>query len=321
MIISASAPSNIALIKYMGKSDANVNQPTNSSFSYTLESLRSFVEISLSSEQVDEWAPLKRESLQDIEMSETAIARYLKHFSNLKSRWGIKGCYLVRSANNFPGDCGLASSASSFAALTLASARLAEHYGHEALHTVDLAELSRQGSGSSCRSFFGPWVLWSGSSIRPMEMPFGRLQHLVVVASSEKKQVASSQAHQRVLTSPLFEGRPARAEARLAQLLMAFRQEQWSELFNIVWSEFWDMHALFETSRPPFGYFEAATSEILSELRKLWLNSKDGPLVTMDAGANVHLLFREDQGELRQQIKTHWQKRLQVFDEEMVNKA
>ncbi len=41
----ASAPSNIALIKYMGKVDTATNKPTNSSLSWTLNSLRSFVRI------------------------------------------------------------------------------------------------------------------------------------------------------------------------------------------------------------------------------------------------------------------------------------
>ena len=34
----AKAPSNIALIKYMGKKDAELNLPMNSSLSYTLSS-------------------------------------------------------------------------------------------------------------------------------------------------------------------------------------------------------------------------------------------------------------------------------------------
>ena len=41
----ASAPSNIALIKYMGKTDYNGNKPTNSSLSYTLTHLNTHVEI------------------------------------------------------------------------------------------------------------------------------------------------------------------------------------------------------------------------------------------------------------------------------------
>ena len=43
MNVFASAPANIALIKYMGKTDVLSNRPTNSSLSWTLGHLQTFV--------------------------------------------------------------------------------------------------------------------------------------------------------------------------------------------------------------------------------------------------------------------------------------
>lgn len=57
------------------------------------------------------------------------------------------------------------------------------------------------------------------------------------------------------------------------------------------------MHALFETAQPPFGYMAPASLEILTKARQLWQNDNDGPIVTMDAGPNVHLLWRSEQKE------------------------
>jgi len=37
--------------------------------------------------------------------------------------------------------------------------------------------------------------------------------------------------------------------------------------------------------------------DCLMSLRKMWQEKGDGPLVTMDAGPNIHLLFRRDQKE------------------------
>ncbi len=34
-----------------------------------------------------------------------------------------------------------------------------------------------------------------------------------------------------------------------------------------------------------------------------WQKTGDGPLITMDAGANVHLLYRQDQADLAEQLK------------------
>jgi diphosphomevalonate decarboxylase len=39
------------------------------------------------------------------------------------------------------------------------------------------------------------------------------------------------------------------------------------------------------------------TLEALNRLRGIWQTENDGPLVTLDAGANVHVLIRPDQRE------------------------
>lgn len=301
--VEASAPSNIALIKYMGKvakeagSGENSNQPTNSSLSFTLEDLRTTVRITESSGGSDSFSALDR----NLVISEKGMRRFLRHFEFLKKSLGIEGCFLVQSTNNFPSDCGLASSASSFAALTLAASELAKAKAPAAssMSLQDLSSLSRQGSGSSCRSLFGPFSVWKSSFAEPVHMNFCKLEHLAVLASEDHKAVSSSEAHLRVTTSLLFEGRPQRAEKRLHQLLNADREKNWSAMFEIVWAEFWDMHALFETSSPTFGYMNASSLEILEYARRFWMKNHDGPLVTMDAGPNVHLLFRQDQVEAR----------------------
>jgi diphosphomevalonate decarboxylase len=71
--------------------------------------------------------------------------------------------------------------------------------------------------------------------------------------------------------------------------------QTWREAFEICWAEFWDMHALFETSKPSFGYMTANTMAVLEKVKEFWSAHQDGPLTTMDAGANVHLLWRDDQ--------------------------
>ncbi len=320
IVIEASAPSNIALIKYMGKISTVGNQPTNSSLSWTIEDLRSFVRVTLKEDlQEDQWKPLEGAQFAPLEMSEKSIERFLNHFQSLKVKFGIRQNFLIESANNFPSDCGLASSASSFAALTLAATEAFGRLNDEVryLSTLEKAELSRLGSGSSCRSFFGPWSLWFSEGVRPLEFPIHHLLHQVLVVENDKKQVSSSEAHKRVVSSELFKGRPERAESRLAELMQALsnieQPESWRRAFEIVWDEFWDMHKLFETSQPPFRYMLPKTMEALNYLRELWKQEGDGPLVTMDAGANIHLLYRPDQAELRDRLRDHFQKEITVY--------
>jgi diphosphomevalonate decarboxylase len=293
-------PSNIALIKYMGKENVENNVPANASLSFTLPHLKSFVRVTVQpGTKTDLWKPLTDEpgANAPVELSEKAKTRFLKHLAFLKQTFGVEQGLLVESANNFPSDCGIASSASSFAALTKAAIETFQALGVKQAYCSegDMAALSAKGSGSSCRSFFGPWVLWSGNTVRPIEFPYENLYHQVIVVDGAKKSVSSSEAHKRVMTSALYNHRPNRAQDRLAHLLEALRHQDWQKCYQICWEEFWDMHSLFETSNPSFGYFGEKTVALLNELRNQWDQTKDGPIVTTDAGPNVHLLWRPDQ--------------------------
>jgi diphosphomevalonate decarboxylase len=327
MTVESSAPSNIALIKYMGKVDAAENRPANSSLSWTMENLRSFVRLTKKGPQesdADDWSPLVGSDLLPMEMSDKSISRFLQHFRSLKQEFGVEAHFHIQSANNFPSDCGLASSASSFAALTRAAFEMFEKLGNEKVRdtsVIEQADLSRRGSGSSCRSFFGPWALWFQEGVRPLEFPMHGLLHQVIVVESGVKAVSSSEAHRRVTTSPLFPGRVERAERRLAELMELLRsgveaKESWRKSYEIIWDEFMDMHSLFETSTPAFNYMTAQTHLVLKYFENLWQMRGDGPWVTMDAGANVHVLYRADQAQLAQEVREHWANTLKVFSTE-----
>lgn len=306
MIVRVSAPSNIALIKYMGKTDASSNLPANGSLSYTLENLRSVVEVELLPHgTADQWEPLALEGAAPFHMSERGREKFLGHFDRLKKEFSMRGHFLVRSANQFPSDAGIASSASSFAALTMATADMAEKVvsGFKKPSVEKLAELSRRGSGSSCRSFFSPWALWSAEGVRGVEITSLKLQHQLIVVDAGGKAVSSSEAHRRCTTSSLFETRPRRAEERLRELTRALKEQDWATAFEVTWTEFWDMHALFETSRPSFGYMKPGTLRVLEKVREMWSTRRDGPLATLDAGPNVHLLWREDQRALMRELQ------------------
>lgn len=313
---TVSAPSNIALIKYMGKADAVSNLPTNPSLSYSLKHLRSFVSIEKTKQDIDTVNSFTGEI--QVELSEKAVKRYLKAFAKLKSVFALEDNYVIRTGNNFPSDSGLASSASSFAALCLASFKLAceEKSKKEALSALALSEdsneaglmealseLSRKFSGSSCRSFFKDWSVWQNTGAKAIDISFKDLKYIAVVVSQRQKKVSSSVAHLEVLTSDLFTGRPERAKARCDKLLQAFEARDWQQAFEIVWAEFWDMHALFETSKVTFGYMEPGSLKVLRYIKQYWDENKDGPICTMDAGPNVHLLFRADQDKVFTEIK------------------
>ena len=287
------SPSNIALIKYMGKRPHNI--PVNTSLSYTLDSYTSGVQLIPISGQKDQWSPLVGKPWLPIQLSAKEKEKFLNFFQTLKKIFGLTQYYEVQSANNFHKSAGMASSASSFSALTKASYHQALSEGGTAWTPEQLSMVSRQGSGSSCRSFFKPWCVWDQKGARNIQLPFQKLLHKVIWMDPTEKKVPSSLAHQRVPTSPYFKGRGDRAEKRLKQLLQAFQQKNWKKIYLIVKEEFEDMHRLFETSQPAFSYRNDKTQQVLEKVDQYWKENQDGPLVTMDAGANVHLLYQPHQ--------------------------
>ncbi|MFY7697451.1 MAG: diphosphomevalonate/mevalonate 3,5-bisphosphate decarboxylase family protein [Legionella sp.] len=296
---SAQAPSNIALIKYMGKKDSSKNLPSNSSLSYTLNNLLSTVTLELHTGTNDRWEPLTTVSQPILHLSPQSQNRFLRHLQRIKQHFDYQGHFIVRSTNNFPHGSGLASSASSFAALTKCAALAFSDLTRTPLLNIDQqAALSRLGSGSSCRSFFPQWALWSEDTTAAITLPFSDLLHQVIIIDDAEKLISSSEAHQRVQTSHLYPSRYQRAEENLQALLRALNHQNWKKSYQICWQEFEDMHQLFNTSVPSFRYMTQKCQDVLQLLQQLWEKEGDGPLVTMDAGPNIHLLYRSEQTEI-----------------------
>jgi diphosphomevalonate decarboxylase len=295
------APSNIALIKYMGKEPGN--RATNPSLSMTLRDFRTEVEIELlpKSASSDRWQPLPGSA----PLRASSTDRFVQFFQKMKADAGIGDFFELRSGNNFPSDAGLASSASSFAALTKTAAIAFSELNKKPLPEPEaLAKLSRTGSGSSCRSFFSPWCSWENERIGSVESKLPELVDLVAVLETGFKKVSSSQAHQKVRTSPLFEGRGARVQKRMQELKAALATGDFKKTAEISWAELWDMHSLFHTSQPSFSYFAPDTIRVLRWVEDCWEKSGNGPIATIDAGPNVHLLVaKEDRRHYREALQ------------------
>ncbi|GHT90381.1 diphosphomevalonate decarboxylase [Alphaproteobacteria bacterium] len=323
---TATAPSNIALIKYMGKKENNV--PLNASLSYTLDNFTTEVSLELTSE-CDKY-------VGDMQLSKQSIDRFINHLKYIKELNNCKEFFAISSTNvtfdpftasvvaprmfsiaeaastlkmtlaylsegskrvqrhaGFPAGAGLASSASSFAALTMCAFKAICDIKGTPIPSMDyMSSVSRVGSGSSCRSFFSPWCLWRDENAEKIDIKINKLSHEVIIVDDRPKEVSSSMAHKLVQTSLLMPGREKRAETRLEQLIAALNNLRWDAAYQICWEEFWDMHALFETASPSFGYMQPETIRVLSEIRKFWKSNGDGPIVTLDAGPNIHLLWR-----------------------------
>jgi diphosphomevalonate decarboxylase len=145
----AFAPSNIALCKYWGKRDEELNLPVTASLSISLGRLGSTTKLSLRPDS-DVVRLDKKELAPD-----SPFARRIGAFLDLFRR--DAGMYFeVEAVNTIPTAAGFASSASGFAALVTA---LDELFGWE-LDKRELSILARLGSGSACRSLHHGFVEW-----------------------------------------------------------------------------------------------------------------------------------------------------------------
>lgn len=321
--VLARAPANIAFIKYMGKQEGLANFPANQNLSLTLNHFQTWVEMGLESNPFGSsflevrWDPLLPQLLsQDSfvfvpELNEDQKKRVGGFLQGIESGLHrlLQGVGLethpvtrfwIRSANTFPAGAGIASSASSFAAITLAFAgllcvdpvRFEAELRKKGRLRSGLAQLSRQGSGSSCRSFGGPWVKWMGESIDfDLTHRLPPLVDFILLVDPSPKKISSSEAHRRVLTSPLWEGRCDRANRRVREFEEGLFRGDLTRLAQLAFIEAMEMHSLFHTSQPSFTYWQPKTVQILRWVSEQFESDPSfKPLVTLDAGSNVHVV-------------------------------
>lgn len=285
----AFAPSNIALSKYWGKRCNEFNLPTNGSLSISLGHLGSDTTIEL--------AESDSVSLngQQLEPSHKFAQRLWAYIDLLL---GVERVKLnIKTVNSIPTAAGLASSASGFAALTLALNNL---FGWQ-LNPTQLSILARIGSGSACRSIYSGFVNWNpgeqadgmDSYAEPIESDWSDFRIGLLKLTEVEKTVNSRQGmNQTTASSDLYPQWPEHAEKSRATILEAIQNQDFETLGQTAEKNALTMHATMISAWPPLLYWQASSVETL---HKVWALRNEGLPVylTMDAGPNVKLLFEK----------------------------
>ncbi|HZN55988.1 MAG TPA: diphosphomevalonate decarboxylase [Candidatus Polarisedimenticolaceae bacterium] len=287
------APANIAFIKYWGARDLAQALPLNASVSMTLSECVSLSTVSFSDgsdepDRIDIVADDGSLTLPDLRFRERALA----HLERVR-RWARRGgSFRVATRNSFPTGAGIASSASGFAALTLASTRA---LGLR-LTSPELSTLARMsGSGSAARSVLGGYVLWpadgnaAGHAVPLAPASHWDLRDVIALVDQGEKDVPSLQGHRLAATSPHFETRQRVLPARVDAVKRAIEERDLAALGPVLEEEAIELHLIAMSSRPPIFYWKPGTVQVLETLRAL---RRDGvpAFATMDAGANVHVI-------------------------------
>lgn len=294
MRASAVAPANIAFIKYWGARDLERALPLHASISMTLSRCvtHSTVEHRAPGDGGDEVLLADPEGALAA-APERFAERVKGHLRRIREVAGAEGAFRVATRNSFPAGAGLASSASGFAALTLAaSAALGLELSRDAL-----SDLARQsGSGSAARSLFGGFVEWPGGegegeahALALAPAAHWDLRDVIAVVEEGEKEVSSLEGHRRAATSPHFGSRLALLADRLAAVRRAVAERDLELLGPILEEEAIELHLVAMSSRPPIFYWQPPTLAVLAAVREI-RRAGTAAWATLDAGPNVHVI-------------------------------
>ena len=298
------APSNIALVKYWGKYGQQL--PQNPSISFTLSQCVTTTEVSFSpredgAEAFDflfdqkkqpEFHPKIQQFLDSITTYFPALERH--HLS-------------ISSHNSFPHSSGIASSASAMAALALCIVDFEKQFHSD--WSVEASNqkasfLARLGSGSAARSIEGPLMVWGQSdafshsndhyAIAPSvdwHPVFHDYQDTVLIVDKGQKKVSSTLGHGLMKGHPFAAQRFEQAHTHLEQLKTALTTGDLERFIDLTEAEALSLHAMMMTSNPRFLLMQPNTLAILQKVEDFRAQTQLPICFTLDAGANVHLLY------------------------------
>lgn len=284
---TAISNSNIAFIKYWGNRDATYRVPLNDSVSMNLDRAFTTTTVEFDAQLNDDVIIIGGK-----EADGSARVRAVAHLNRIRKLARVETKARMQSENNFPMGAGIASSASAFAALSVA----ASHAAGLQLSERELSILSRQAAGSACRSIpsgFVEWIAGHSSensyavSIAPPE--HWDLRDVIAIVSTEEKKVGSYEGHAAAQTSPFLLARQNNLPARFHLVRQAILAKNLGLLGPAIEEDAIELHMMAMTSRPPIFYWTPGMVRVIQSAMR-WREEGLAVYFTLDAGPNVHLI-------------------------------
>ena len=292
MKATAIANANIALVKYWGKRDKKLMLPQNGSISMTCDGLATTTTVEFGDYNED-IIIINDEELQKEKED------IIKHLDLIREMAGIQQKAKIVSESNFPIAAGLASSASGFAALSLAASKAAGL----ALNERELSILARRGSGSASRSISSGFVEWhrgeksdgidcfAESIVAKDHWPEFRMVTTIVTEAKKKVSSRAGMA-QTVETCPYYEGWLKTVNQDLETVREGIKKKDFTIVGSTAEANCLKMHATMMTTKPSIIYWFAPTMEIIQNVQ-VWREEGLECYFTIDAGPNVKVICLE----------------------------
>lgn len=322
MVVQVECPSNIALIKYWGKYEGQV--PANPSISYTLNYCKTVTDIEFKANE-----PFSVKIFLVGKEEPKFAEKMEEYFRNIELYlpWILQGSFVIKTENTFPHSSGIASSASGFGAIARGLMEMDMLVANRQLLTVSSQKssfLARLGSGSACRSLYNGLVVWGETSVvegssdlfavpypnEEIHPIFRDFNDWVLLIHEGEKSVSSSVGHALMNTNPYAECRFQEARDNFISMKEILKSGDLGRFIKLVEHEALTLHAMMMMSDPAFILMKTGTLEVIN---KIWKFREDTGLplfFTLDAGANVHLLFpsefenRSLKSEIEQSLKS-----------------
>jgi diphosphomevalonate decarboxylase len=304
--ITCQAPSNIALVKYWGK--YGVQMPLNPSISFTLSESKTITSIELKEKTLPQ---LDVEFYFEGKRNQKFEEKILKFIKLIEDdvHFVKSNKLVIHSENTFPHSSGIASSASSMAALA---------YGLCALEGTEqdlkrVSNIARLGSGSACRSVYPHLAIWgknkfiSGSAdtyaiaaSSEVDEVFHDYQNSILIADAGEKSVSSRVGHELMNSNPFGKSRIDQANGNMIEILGALKDGDIESFGAIVEEEALTLHAMMMTSRPNFILMNPNSLTMMIKIRAYRADTGKQVYFTLDAGPNIHLLYPVD---IKQEVR------------------
>lgn len=292
MKATAKAHTNIAFIKYWGKRDESLILPMNNSLSLTLDGFHTVTSVDFQDSLSADRFYLNEQLAEGAEKD-----RVTAFLDRIRAAAGKPDAFAeIHSTNHVPTAAGFASSASGFAALAAAAAKAIGLPVNE----QQLSILTRQGSGSACRSIYGGFVEWKKGTMSDgsdsYAVPIAPAEHwdirvaAVVLSSAEKKVLSREGMKRTVDTSTYYPTWVDSIPDDLAAIKDGIMAKDVEKVGEIAEANCLRMHATTLAANPPFSYWQSTTISIMQAVQDL--RSAGVPaFFTIDAGPNVKVLY------------------------------
>jgi len=303
--IGYTAPSNIALVKYWGKYP--IQLPANPSISFTLQHCKTetTLEVNRHSKSTNYFDV---EVYVDGKIKTDFRPKIIQFFERVEPYFSFLKDYTfkIETHNTFPHSSGIASSASGFAALASCLVGLEQKLAGDETEDINISKtsfISRLGSGSASRSIAGPMMLWGkhkdiaesqddiAVTYRDIDAVFKTYQDVILLVDKGQKQVSSSVGHNLMNNHPFAKARFQQAHDNLSSLLPILQNGDLERFIKTTESEALSLHAMMMSSQPYYILMKPQTLQIIEHIWNYRYETKIPVSFTLDAGANVHVLF------------------------------